>query len=45
MRTHKHNRCTNIAKLIATFLHLFIVSAQRTRSEEKYVNLIIDLKQ
>jgi hypothetical protein len=45
MRTHKHNRCTNIAKLIAMFLHLFIASEQRTRSEEIYENLIIDLKQ
>jgi len=45
MRTHKHNRCTSIAKLIATFLHLFIASGQRTSSEEIYENLIIDLKQ
>ena len=44
MRTHKHNRCTNIAKLIGTFLYLFIASGQRTRSEEIYENLIIDLK-
>jgi hypothetical protein len=26
------------------FLHLFIVRAQTTRSEEKHENLIIDLK-
>jgi len=36
MWTHKHSPCTNVAKLISTFLHLFIASAQRTRSEEKY---------